>query len=78
MNYTASLHSPLRKPTIASPGNRKKYMMLETSYSHGDLYAWRQRYLAGAFGKINYSEGEYFHYFGTPIASYNPKTGNVD
>jgi hypothetical protein len=53
-------------------------MMLETSYSHGDLYAWRQRYLAGAFGKINYSEGEYFHYFGTPIASYNPKTGNVD
>jgi predicted dehydrogenase len=55
-----------------------KYMMFETSYYHADLYAWRQRYLAGGFGKIIYSEGEYFHYFGTPIGSYNPKSGNVD
>lgn len=56
----------------------RKYMMFETSYYHEDLYAARQLYTAGAFGKIIYSEGEYFHYFGTPIGSYNPKTGKVD
>jgi hypothetical protein len=55
-----------------------KYMMFETSYFHADLYAWRRRYLEGAFGKIIYSEGEYFHYFGEPIGGYNPKTKNVD
>jgi len=55
-----------------------KYMMFETSYFRSDLYAWRQRYLAGVLGKIIYSEGEYFHYFGKPITSYNPKTGKVD
>lgn len=55
-----------------------KYMMFETSYFHSDLYAWHQRYLAGALGKIIYSEGEYFHYFGTPLGGYNPKTKNVD
>lgn len=55
-----------------------KYMMFETSCFHEDLYAWRQRYLAGAYGKIIYSEGEYFHYFGTPLGGYNPKTGKVD
>lgn len=56
----------------------KKYMMFETSYYHADLYAARQLYVAGALGKIIYSEGEYFHYFGTPIGSFNPKTGKVD
>ncbi len=55
-----------------------KYMMFETSYYHADLYAWRQQYLAGAFGKIIYSEGEYFHFFGKPIGGYNPKTNKVD
>jgi hypothetical protein len=55
-----------------------KYMMNETSCYHRDLYAWRQQYLAGAFGKIIYSEGEYFHYFGTPLGGYNPKTNRVD
>jgi len=55
-----------------------KYMMFETSYYHDDLYAWRQKYKAGAFGKIIYSEGEYYHYFGKPIGGYNPKTGRVD
>lgn len=55
-----------------------KYQMNETSYYHADLYAWRQRYKADAFGKIIYSEGEYFHYFGKPIGGYNPKTGKVD
>jgi predicted dehydrogenase len=55
-----------------------KYMMFETSCFHADLYAWRQQYLAGALGKIIYSEGEYFHYFGTPLGGYNPKTKDVD
>ncbi|MEJ6719545.1 MAG: Gfo/Idh/MocA family oxidoreductase [Akkermansiaceae bacterium] len=55
-----------------------KYMMFETSYFHADLYAWHQQYLAGALGKIIYSEGEYFHYFGAPLGGYNPKTKNVD
>lgn len=56
----------------------KKYMMFETSYFHAELYALRQQYLAGAFGKIIYSEGEYFHYFGTPLGGFNPKTGKLD
>ena len=55
-----------------------KYMMNETSCFHAALYAWRQRYKAGAFGKIIYSEGEYFHYFAKPVKGYNPKTGKVD
>lgn len=54
------------------------YMMFETSCFHEDLYAWRQQYIAGDLGKIIYSEGEYFHYFGTPLGGYNPKTKNVD
>jgi hypothetical protein len=56
----------------------KKYMMFETSCFHTDLYAWRARYEAGQLGKIIYSEGEYFHYFGSPLTGYNPKTRNVD
>jgi len=55
-----------------------KYMMFETSYFHADLYALHQKYIAGALGKIIYSEGEYYHYFGKPIGSFNPKTGRVD
>ena len=47
-----------------------KYMMFETSYFHEDLYAMRQIYNAGGFGKLVYSEGEYYHYMPTPIASY--------
>lgn len=47
-----------------------KYMMFETSYFHEDLYAMRQIYNAGLFGKIIYSEGEYYHYMPTPIDSY--------
>ena len=46
----------------------KKYMMFETSMFHANLYAMRQAYQAGAFGKIVYSEGEYYH-FG--VAEYN-------
>lgn len=55
-----------------------KYMMFETSYYHEELYAWRQQYLEGSLGKLIYSEGEYFHYFGTPLGGYNPKTKSVD
>mgnify|MGYP005624843327 CR=1 FL=1 len=54
------------------------YMMFETSYFHSDLYAWHQRYGAGMLGRIVYSEGEYFHYFGKPLTGYNPETGKVD
>jgi hypothetical protein len=56
----------------------RTYMMFETSYFHTDVYANHQRYKAGAFGKIIYSEGEYYHYFGNPIGGYNPKTKKVD
>ncbi len=41
-----------------------KYMLFETSMFHADLYAMRQIYHAGGLGKIVYSEGEYYHYFG--------------
>lgn len=54
------------------------YMMFETSYYHADLYALRQQYVAGALGKIIYSEGEYYHYDCAKLAGYNPKTRNVD
>jgi predicted dehydrogenase len=46
------------------------YMMFETSCFHADLYAMRQIYRAGGFGKLVYSEGEYYHYTKNPIASY--------
>ncbi len=46
------------------------YMMFETSYYHADLYAMRQIYEADGFGKLVYSEGEYFHYACAVIPSY--------
>jgi predicted dehydrogenase len=46
------------------------YMLFETSTFHDDTYAMRQIYNAGAFGKMEYSEGEYYHYMDTPIDSY--------
>jgi predicted dehydrogenase len=55
--------------TVKSSG--KKYMMFETSSFHDDCYAMRQIYQAGGFGKLTYSEGEYFHYMPTPIASFH-------
>ena len=48
----------------------RTYMMFETSYFHEDLHAMRQIYQAGGFGKLVYSEGEYYHYTAEPIASY--------
>jgi predicted dehydrogenase len=47
-----------------------KYMMFETSCFHEDLYAMRQIYQAGGFGKVIYSEGEYFHFMPQPIDSF--------
>ena len=47
-----------------------KYMMFETSYFHDDLYAMRQIFKSGGFGKLVYSEGEYYHYMDVPIDSY--------
>lgn len=41
----------------------RNYMMFETSYYHDDVYAMRQIYRAGGFGKLVYTEGEYFHDF---------------
>jgi len=46
------------------------YMLFETSCYHSDLYAMRRIYDAGGFGKLVYSEGEYFHYACAAIPSY--------
>ncbi|MCC6235890.1 MAG: Gfo/Idh/MocA family oxidoreductase [Verrucomicrobiales bacterium] len=48
----------------------RKYMMFETSCYHEDLHAMRELYRAGHFGRILYSEGEYYHYMSEPIPSY--------
>ncbi|MBM3881156.1 MAG: Gfo/Idh/MocA family oxidoreductase [Verrucomicrobia bacterium] len=48
-----------------------KYMMAETSCYHAACHAMRQIYCAGGFGRLVYSEGEYYHYSPTPIASFN-------
>jgi len=47
-----------------------KYMMAETSCFHAANHAMRQIYRAGGFGRLVYSEGEYFHYVPKPIDSY--------
>ncbi len=47
-----------------------KYMMAETSCFHDDCYAMRQIYHAGGFGRLVYSEGEYYHYVTSPIDSF--------
>ena len=47
-----------------------KYMMAETSCFRAACYAMRQIYQAGGFGRLVYSEGEYFHYRSTPIPSF--------
>jgi predicted dehydrogenase len=46
------------------------YMMFETSFYHAPVYAMRQLYNEGKLGKIIYSEGEYYHYMPTALASY--------
>lgn len=54
--------------TVEKTGLR--YMMFETSVYRPDCYAMRVTYRAGAFGKLIYSEGQYYHYFGKPLGSY--------
>ncbi|MCL2118543.1 MAG: Gfo/Idh/MocA family oxidoreductase, partial [Planctomycetaceae bacterium] len=46
------------------------YMMFETSAYHDKVFASRQIYKAGGFGKLIYTEGEYYHYFPTALDSY--------
>jgi len=55
--------------TIKSTG--LKYMMFETSMFRESLYAMHQIYDADGFGKLVYSEGEYYHYMQEPLDSYN-------
>src|SRR5690606_21037065 len=56
----------------------QKYMLIETSYFHANLYATHQQDQAGLWGMIVYSEGENNHYIGKPLGGYNPKTKQVD
>lgn len=44
-----------------------KYMMFETSCFHADLHCMREMYRTGELGKVIYAEGEYWHYFRTPL-----------
>lgn len=54
--------------TVRATG--RKYMMFETSYFHAEVHAMREIYRADGFGKLVYSEGEYYHYMAEPIDSY--------
>jgi len=47
-----------------------KYMMAETSCYRADCHAMREVYRAGGFGKLLYSEGEYFHFHSRQIPSF--------
>ena len=49
----------------------RSYMMFETSYFHEDLFNMREMFKAGALGKVVYAEGEYWHYFPTPLAAHD-------
>lgn len=48
----------------------RKYMLFETSCFREELFAMRQIYRAGGFGKLVYAEGEYFHFQQEPLPSY--------
>ncbi len=54
--------------TVKSTG--LKYMLFETSVFRDDLFAMRQIYNADGFGKLVYSEGEYYHYMEKALPSY--------
>ena len=54
--------------TVKSTG--LKYMMAETSCFRADCYAMRRIYQAGGFGRLIYSEGEYYHFHSKQIGSY--------
>jgi predicted dehydrogenase len=46
------------------------YMMFETSSYRADCYAMRQIYRVGGFGRLIFSEGEYYHFHSHQIGSY--------
>lgn len=46
------------------------YMLFETSAFHDAAYAMRVLFDAGHFGRMLYTEGEYYHYMDVPIDSY--------
>ena len=46
------------------------YMLFETSAYHDAVYASREIYRAGGFGKMIYTEGEYYHYACEALDSY--------
>lgn len=48
----------------------KIYALNETSAFRDNVYAARKIYQAGGFGKMVFTEGEYYHYFPTPFNSY--------
>lgn len=47
-----------------------KYMMYETSAYHAAMHAMRQIHDAGGFGRVLYSQGEYYHYMADPLPGY--------
>ena len=51
----------------AARDSGRKYMMFETSCFHADLHSMREMYRAGELGTVIYAEGEYWHFFGTPL-----------
>ena len=46
------------------------YALYETSAFRPQLYSMREIYKAGGFGKLIYTEGEYYHYMDKHIGSY--------
>jgi hypothetical protein len=48
----------------------KLYAMYETTAFRPQCYAMREIYKAGGFGKMIYTEGEYYHYMDKHIGSY--------
>ena len=56
------------REAVSSSG--RKYMMFETSAFREDCHAMRAIYRAGGFGKLVYTEGEYYHYMREPIDSF--------
>ncbi len=47
------------------------YALFETTAFRPQCYAMREIYKAGGFGKLIYTEGEYYHYMDKHIGSYN-------
>jgi len=48
----------------------KNYMLFETTAFRPDCYAMREVFNDGDFGRLVYSEGEYYHYMQKPIDSF--------